>query len=165
MLAVCPSHRARRRGLCMTEKELARLKRPDLLALLVAQGRETGALQKRFEETELRLSQAVQLDNRLKAKLDEKDEQLERLKERLNEKDAQLERLKSRLDEKDRRIELLNAQVEELISGRFLEINGAVTLSDIAFKLDLMLRAAQKATDRYLSNNKQTDRETVGYFR
>ncbi len=121
----------------MTEKELARLKRPDLLALLVAQGRETGALQKRFEETELRLSQAVQLDNRLKAKL----------------------------DEKDRRIELLNAQVEELISGRFLEINGAVTLSDIAFKLDLMLRAAQKATDRYLSNNKQTDRETVGYFR
>lgn len=137
-------------GFCLTEKELGKLKRPDLLALLVAQGREAAALQNRLAETESHLTQAVQLDNRLKAKLDEKDAQIERLKERLNEKDEQIERLKARLDEKDRRIDLLNRQVQELISGRFLELDGEVSLSDVAFKVDLVLRAAQKAANRCL---------------
>lgn len=139
----------------MTEKELAKLKRPDLLALLVAQGREAGALQARLEDTDQKLTQAVQLDRRLKAKLDEKDEQLERLKEKLNEKDEQLERLKRRLNEKDRSIERLYAQVEEFTTGRYLEMESARSLSDVSFKLDLMLRAAQKVADRYLKEIQQ----------
>lgn len=148
----------------MTEKELGKLKRPDLLALLVEQGRETVALQEQLDETEQRLAQAVQLDNRLRSKLDEKDEQIERLKQRLNEKDAQLakltqrlnekdeqlERLKGRLNEKDQRIALLDAQAEELVSGRFLTIDGAYSLTDISVKVELLLRAAQKAANSYL---------------
>ncbi len=154
----------------MTEKELGKLKRPDLLALLVEQGRETVALQESLEETGQKLSQAVQLDNRLRAKLDEKDVQIERLKERLNEKDAQLarltqrlnekdeqiERLKGRLEEKDRRLGLLGAQVDELVSGQFLSMDGAYSLTDVSMKVELMLRAAQKAANRYLQEAQKT---------
>ena len=136
----------------MTERELGKLKRPDLLALLVAQGKEAAALQERLDETEHSLSQAVQLDNRLRAKLDEKDEQIELLNERLNEKDEQIERLKGRLEEKDRRLTLLGAQVDELVSGQFLSMDGAHSFADISVKLELMLRAAQKAADRYLND-------------
>lgn len=141
----------------MTEKELGKLKRPDLLALLVEQVREAAALQERLEETEDRLAQAVQQDNRLRAKLDEKDEQIERLKERLDEKDAQIERLKGRLEEKDRRLSLLGAQVEELIAGQFVSMDGVQSLTEVSVKLELMLRAAQKAADRYLQNIQKTD--------
>lgn len=140
----------------MTEKELGKLKRPDLLALLVAQVQEATALQERLEETENNLTQAVQLDNRLRAKLDEKDEQIERLKERLNEKDEQIERLKGRLDEKDRRLNLLGVQVDELVSGQFLTMDGVQSLTEVSVKLELMLRAAQKAANRYLHDIQKT---------
>lgn len=154
----------------MTEKELGKLKRPDLLALLVAQGREAAALQERLEETEHNLAQAVQLDQRLRAKLDEKDEQIarlkerldekdgqmERLKQRLNEKDEQLERLKGRLEEKDRRLNMLSAQVDELVSGQFLSMDNVESLADVSMKLELMLRAAQKAANRYLHDIQKT---------
>ena len=154
----------------MTEKELGKLKRPDLLALLVAQAREAAALQERLEETEHSLAQEVQQNERLREKLNDKDEQIERLreklndkdelmerlKERLNEKDEQIERLKSRLDEKDRRLTLLGAQVEELISGQFLSMDGAQSLTEVSVKIELMLRAAQKAADRYLGEIRET---------
>lgn len=154
----------------MTERELGKLKRPDLLALLVAQGQEAAALQERLEEAEHSLTQAMELDQRLRAKLDEKDEQIqrlkerldekdglmERLKERLNEKDEQLERLKGRLEEKDRRLSLLGAHVEELISGQFLSMDGTHSFTEISVKLELMLRAAQKAADRYIGEISKT---------
>lgn len=154
----------------MTEKELGKLKRPDLLALLVAQAREAAALQERLEETEHNLAQEVQLDERLREKLNDKDEQIERLreklndkdgqmerlKERLNEKDEQIDRLKNRLEEKDRRLALLGAQVEELISGQFLSMDGAQSLTEVSVKIELMLHAAQKAADRYLGEIRKT---------
>lgn len=145
----------------MTGKELGKLKRPDLLALLVAQGKEAAAVQERLTETEHNLDQALQLDNRLRAKLDDKDEQIERLKERLNEKDEQIERLKSRLDEKDRRLALLGTQVEELISGQFLSMENIGSLTEISLKLELMLRAAQKATNRYLLDVQERIQKTL----
>lgn len=139
----------------MTEKELGRLKRPDLLALLVAQGQEAGVLQTQLLETQAALEEAQQLAGRLKDRLDEKDEQIERLKNKLNEKDAQLERLKARLDEKDNRISALTQQIDDLTSGRFLEMEGIRTLTDISTRLDLMLRMAQKAASQYLEEIQQ----------
>ena len=74
----------------MTEKELHKLRRQDLLQLLVAQTKEAAGLREELEAvTESR---------------DTLSETLERLKARLDEKDAQLEHLKRRLDEKDSRI-------------------------------------------------------------
>lgn len=140
----------------MTEKELGRLKRPDLLALLVAQGQEAAATQAQLIETQAMLEEAQQLTGRLKERLDEKDEQIERLKDKLNEKDAQLERLKARLDEKDNRISALAGQIDDLTSGRFLEMEGIRTLTDISTRLDLMLRMAQKAASQYLEEVRQS---------
>lgn len=134
----------------MTEKDLAHLKRMDLLALLVEQGREAGELSAALDETRAALSEANRLAQRLKDRLDEKDAQIERLKEKLNEKDAQLERLKARLDQKDAQIGQLAAQIEDFTSGRYLEMEGIHSLTDVSGRLDLMLRMAQKAVEKYI---------------
>lgn len=136
----------------MTEKELHRLKRPDLLTLLVAQGREAGEMQQKLSSTTNELHQADRQIERLKARLNEKDEQLARLKERLQEKDTQIARLKDRLDTKDARIAALEIQLEDLISGRFGQLQNADSLREIAQRLDLMLRTAQAVTDSYFKN-------------
>lgn len=136
----------------MTEKELHRLKRPDLLTLLVAQGREAGEMQQKLSSTENELHQADRQVERLKARLNDKDEQLNRLKEKLQDKDAQIARLKDRLDTKDARIVALEAQLEDLISGRFSQLQNADSLREIAQRLDLMLRTAQAVADSYFKN-------------
>ncbi len=134
----------------MTEKELHKLKRHDLLSLLVAQGQEGLALETKLAETDGQLNETTRLSERLKERLNEKDAQIERLKERLNEKDAQIERLKEKLDEKDARIHLLEKQVEEIAAGRYAGMENVESLSDISLRLEMMLRAAQKAADRYM---------------
>ena len=96
----------------MTEKELRKLHRHDLLELLVEQSREAARLVAALKEKEEELTASGESNERLKAKLDEKDELIEKLKGRLNEKDAEmaekaagieetLERLKAKLNEKD----------------------------------------------------------------
>ncbi len=134
----------------MTEKELHKLKRHDLLVLLVAQGKEAAELQEQLGQTQRALAEMTALSERLKTRLNEKDEQIERLKERLNEKDGQIERLKERLDGKDARIAILEKQIEELHTGRFYETESAASLREISYRLELMLRAAQKAANRYM---------------
>ena len=96
----------------MTDKELRKLRRHDLLELLVEQSREAARLGAELKEKEEELSGSEENNGRLKAKLDEKDELIEKLKRRLDEKDAEmaqkaagieetLERLKLKLNEKD----------------------------------------------------------------
>lgn len=136
----------------MTEKELHRLKRSDLLSLLLAQGQEAGKLQSDLQQTTQAHNLATEQNDRLKARLDEKDAQIERLKEKLNEKDAQLERLKKRLDEKDARIVNQAAQIAEYTSGRFLNMETVSSLTEISRRVDMVLQAAQKASQRFLRN-------------
>ena len=119
----------------MTEKELHKLHRQDLLQLLVEQSREARQLGSQLAETEDNLNQMQSGNDRLKTKLDEKDEQIGRLKERLDEKDAQINKLKSRLDEKDATIHSLNADVKTLQAKRQLEIDEIIK----ALKLGLSL--------------------------
>ena len=82
----------------MTEKELHKLKRQDILHLLLLQVREAEQMRQQMAETEEELQAANKTVERLKNRLDEKDEQIERLKDRLNEKDAQLARLKEMVE-------------------------------------------------------------------
>jgi len=107
----------------MTEKELRKLHRQDLLELLVEQSREASRLSAALDEKEQECREITENNERLKAKLDEKDaglaqhtaasgEQLESLKGKLDEKDAQIEKLKGRLDEKDAQIGKLREQTD-----------------------------------------------------
>jgi len=70
--------------------DLRKLRRVDLLELLVDQIREN-------EDNTKQIQELTALSDRLKAKLDEKDEQIERLKTRLNGKDAKIAALESHL--------------------------------------------------------------------
>ena len=74
----------------MTEKELHKLSREDLLRLLLAQSKEVSRLKAELETVKTGRNEAQETLERLKAKLDEKDAQLEKLKGRLDEKDAML---------------------------------------------------------------------------
>ena len=72
-----------------TDKELQKLRRVDLLELLVDQIKDNDRLTAENDELS-------DLSERLKAKLDEKDAQIEHLKQRLNMKDDQIKRLEER---------------------------------------------------------------------
>lgn len=108
----------------MTEKELRKLHRHDLLELLVEQSRETARLNAALREREEQLGEALEGNGRLKDKLNEKDELVEKLKARLNGKDEeiaekeaeseeQLLRLKEKLNEKDTLVEKLKSRLDE----------------------------------------------------
>ncbi len=148
----------------MTEKELHRLRRHDLLQLLLAQGREAAQLQERIEKTDAELEQLRETNQRfiermddkdaqigkLKDRLDEKDIQADRFKSRLKEKDALIEKLKDRLDQKDVQIGECRTVIEEYRSGRIFEMGGQVSIAEVGPKLEGIFTAAQKAVDQYL---------------
>ena len=82
----------------MTEKELHKLSRENLLQLLLAQSREVNRQKEEYRQlTEAKEELDAGLE-RLKAKLDEKDETIERLRAKLDEKDALLDQLRAELD-------------------------------------------------------------------
>lgn len=148
----------------MTEKQLHKLRRQDLLQLLVAQGKEAAQLQARLDEAaeELKNLQDTRtrfierMDDKdaqiekLKPRLDEKDARIEKLTARLNEKDAQIEKLIGRLNEKDARIGQLTAEIEQYRSGEILGFEGDPSIDEVGQKLNAVLRAAQKAVAQYL---------------
>ena len=74
-----------------TDKELHKLRRVDLLELLLEQIREN-------EEQGAKVAELSDLTERLKNKLDQKDEQIERLKLKLDQKDAQIAELEQRCE-------------------------------------------------------------------
>ncbi len=80
----------------MTEKELHKLGRQDLLQLLLVQSREVARQKSAVEEIKALLEKERGLTDRLKEKLDAKDETIEHLKARLNDKDEALKVLRER---------------------------------------------------------------------
>lgn len=126
------------------ETDLQKLRRVDLLELLLEQIRKN-------EIQTAELEEATDLGERLKAKLDDKDAQLERLKVKLDDKDAQLERLKAKLNQKDEQFERLKAKLDQkdakigLLEKRLHELaekTGAMTLHDLELE--------EQAVERYL---------------
>ena len=154
----------------MTEKQLHKLRRQDLLELLLAQGREAAQLQAQLDETTEQLNALKDTRTRFIGRMDEKDAQIEKLKPRLDEKDAQIEKLTARLNEKDARIEKLigrlnekDARIRELTteiehyrSGEILGFEGDPSMEEVSAKLNAVFKAAQKAVNLYLDSVRET---------
>lgn len=77
----------------MTEKELRRLRRQDLMQLLLTQLRESEWLRAALTERENSASELRQTLEKLKTRLDGKDETIRLLREQILKKDAVIERL------------------------------------------------------------------------
>ncbi len=122
----------------MTEKEFHKLRRRDLLQLLVTQGKENIQLQEELDITRGELEQSQESNGRLKAKLDEKD--------------ALIEKLKGRLDEKDAKIHQLREEMAQLRVSRRIELEKSGSIAEAALKINGVFEAAQRAADQYLGN-------------
>lgn len=94
-------------------KDLQRLNRYDLLELLIGQIHENDELRHVIEDGEKHAAELSALSDRLKDKLDLKDEQIEHLKEKLNLKDEQIENLKKKLDQKDAQFGRLKGKLDD----------------------------------------------------
>ena len=135
----------------MTEKEFHKLKRQDILRLLLAQVKEAEELRSRLSETEGRLIVAEEGYERLKGRLDDKD--------RLDSKDAQINKLKGRLDNKDDQIQNMKIALDKL---REEKMNAAIRPGSIAqasLELSGIFEAAQRAADLYLEKIKGMSEE------
>ena len=122
----------------MTDKEFRRLRRHDLLQLLVAQGKENIQLETQLDETSSQLSAEQKANKRLKAKLDEKD--------------ALIEKLKGRLDQKDARIKKLKEDMDAWKNSRRIQLAEAGSIAEAALRLNGIFETAQQAADQYLYN-------------
>ena len=109
-----------------TGKELQKLKRRDLLELLVEQLHEGDRLELELSRRETNIVELTGLTDRLKDRLDGKDVQIEHLKEKLNDKDVLIDRLKKRLDEKD-----------EILEHTFESVKTLTTADGAAFEKEL----------------------------
>lgn len=125
----------------MTEKELHKLRKQDLLQLLLTQGREAAELQEQILRLSASLGEAEATTERLKAKLDEKDELIEKLK--------------GRLDEKDARINKMREVMKTWRANRQIELEEAGSIAEAALRLNKVFETAQKAADQYILNLKQ----------
>lgn len=83
----------------MTEKELHRLRRQDLLQLLLLQSKEVTELQTKLTDQIARANALEDSNERIKARLNEKDATITHLVKRLNQKDERIAALTGELDE------------------------------------------------------------------
>ena len=118
----------------MADRQLRRLKRRELLQMLLAQCEETERLQQELEETQRELTDLQDGYERLKVKLNVKDE-------RLNQKDTSIARLKD--------------QIEEIQAARQIDLEEAGSIAEAALRLNGVFEAAQKAAEQYLVNIKR----------
>ena len=111
----------------MTDKELHRLGRRELLQLLLEQGREAEKTKQILAETETELHQLQET----------------------------YERLRKRLDHKDEQIHELNALLEAERTKREIELSESGSIAEAALRLNMIFDVAQKAADQYLYNIKR----------
>lgn len=112
-------------------KELRRLKRRELLKMLLMQCEETERLEKELSEITEEHEVMSESYERLKIKLNVKDE-------RLNEKDVQIAELQ--------------AKIEEMQASRLIELEDSGNIAEAALRLNGVFEAAQKAAEQYLMN-------------
>ncbi len=108
----------------MTDKELRKLSRRELLQMLVVQVRETGDTKQELAETT----------------------------EQLRELEQNYERLRKRLDQKDARIHELVDTLQAERTKREIELEKAGSIAEAALRLNGVFEMAQKAADQYLYN-------------
>lgn len=132
----------------MTGKELQKLRRQDILQLLLAQSREAVRLQEEQKELEEELLR-IEKNN-------------EHLTDRLSEKDALNHKLKGRLEEKDKRITGLETELEQWNLHKEKVINEAGSVADATLQLNGVFEAVQHAADQYLYNIRQRCEVMIG---
>ncbi|MEZ3434851.1 MAG: hypothetical protein K1W34_09590 [Lachnospiraceae bacterium] len=115
----------------MTDKDLQKLKRRELLQMLLVQCQETEKHKQESIETRLQLEELTERYERLIGKLNIKDE-------RLNQKDAKIRELRGTID--------------EMKASRAIELSEAGNIAEAALRLNGVFEAAQKAAEQYLMN-------------
>lgn len=108
----------------MTDKELHKLSRKEVLQMLLAQAREAERLSGLLTETETQLHQLEET----------------------------YERLRDRLDKKDLQIRTLRETLEAERNKRKIELEDAGSIAEAALRLNGVFEAAQKAADQYLES-------------
>lgn len=146
----------------MTDKELRKLSRQDLLQLLIMQGREAAALEEQLNEAKYNEKRQFDSNERLRDRIADREETIEHLKEKLTGKDE-------KLNAKDREIAELKEQIEMLKEkGISIDSEGAIngtelgSIAEAALAINNVFAAAQKAADMYLASvRKKTEGENA----
>lgn len=120
----------------MADKELRKLKRRDLLQMLLVQCEETERLQQESDEIKIEMDAVMESYERLKKKLDVKDE-------RLNQKDAQIAELKLEIEE-------LRQEIEEIQIARATETEENGSFAGAAQRISAIFEEAQRTAEQYL---------------
>ena len=115
----------------MASKELRKLKRRELLKMLLVQCQETERLQQELLEIRGEHEAMSESYERLKIKLNVKDE-------RLNRKDVQIKELQN--------------EMERMRVSREIELEDAGSIAEAALRLNGVFEAAQRAAEQYLMN-------------
>ena len=139
-------------GGTMTDRELKRLSRQDLLQLLIAQGREAASVEEQLKEAKYNEQRQFESNERLRDRIADREETIEHLKEKLAGKDE-------KLNEKDREIAELKDQIEMLKANGFTVDQAGIidgrqlgSIAEAALALNDVFAAAQKAADMYVAN-------------
>ena len=122
----------------MADKELRRLKRRELLQMLLVQCEETERLQRESDEAKSELAALSESYERLKIKLNVKDE---------------------RLNQKDAKIAELNRTIQEMKESKAIELKKAGSIAEAALRLNGIFELAQECADQYLMNVKRLAEE------
>ena len=134
----------------MTDKELQKLGRRDLLQLLLDQAQEAEQLRQELSAANERMG--------------EMEETFQRLRERLNDKDGQMsemeetyERLRKRLNDKDAQIQKLSESLQMEREDRISSFTEAGSIAEAALQLSGVFDAAQRAADLYLQKVRESN--------
>lgn len=134
----------------MTDKELQKLGRRDLLQLLLDQAQEAERLRQELSAANERMG--------------EMEETFQRLRERLNDKDGQIlemeetyERLRKRLNDKDAQIQELSQSLQTEREDRISSFTEVGSIAEAALQLCGVFDAAQRAADLYLQKVRESN--------
>ena len=145
----------------MADRDLRKMKRQDLLELLILQSKEVLRMQDDIMLKTSTIEELTAMSDRLKAKLDEKDEEFEgmsdRLKAKLDEKDRQIDHLKEKLDDKDVQLDRLKIRLDQK-EAKILKLETHIgegsseenDIDDSQFMMQKIYEAAQNAVGLYM---------------
>ena len=141
-------------GTSRQNRELSKLRRQDLLELLLDQMHESDDLRATIGQQQLRIAELEGLTERLKDKLDLKDEQIEHLKDKLNAKDEQIEHLKGKLNDKDELIERLKKRldIKDIMIAELMAQGRELPHSDDLLDMGELLAVEERAVESYLDH-------------
>lgn len=117
------------------DRELRRLKRRELLEMLLVQCEETERLQKETDQMRAQMAVIMESYERLKKKLDVKDE-------RLNQKDAEIAQL--------------NLEIEELKTAERSGPGEADSVTEAAHRLNEVIEEVRKAVEQFMTDSQKT---------